>query len=891
MNAPPRVSIFPIVFFLSGCAALIFETVWFRVAGLSLGSSVWSAAAVLTAFMAGLGIGNWLMAFYGRLILKPVNFYIICEIAIGITGVLSIYILPLFPSAIANHTTLLTSSDTMLTAYRFITSFSILLIPTIAMGCTLPLLQKSIHKYFDNFSTSLGLLYGWNTLGAVAGALISELVLIKYIGLNNAALFACALNFIAAYALIRYSKRSSTSVIEKSLAPDVHQRIPISLLTMPFLTGLLLLALEVVWFRYMLLSHIGTSNIFSIMLAVVLMGIGLGGLLVAKLKIWNTITDRLLLIFPILAGITVTASFYLFHIIVSLYPDKLFESLFYFSISAFILMLPTSVISGALFPLYGEKLYRSLGNTTKTSGLLTLSNTMGAAIGSAVAIFVLLPNLGIEASIALLAIAYFFVAFLAIYNTTTTKNPLISYIAVAMTALIVVLIFPFGSVDKLLNQIAHDRYPGNSLVDTREGLNSTLQYIRKDYLNKPVSHKLLTNSYSMSDTTYSAKRYMKLYAYFPYILKNNIQDVLQISYGVGNTAEAITNINSVKHFDVVDISPDILEMSTIVHKVSGKFPLLDSRTHIHLEDGRFFLQITGRQYDLITGEPPPPKIAKVVNLYTAEYFQLIKSKLKKGGMVTYWLPAHNLIDHESLSIIKSFCMAFTNCSLWNGSGMDFMLIGTNGDIQPTSSTGIKRAWNSEISDDLKRIGMEDITSLGSLFMADSNILNSLTTNIPPLLDNYPHRISTDFTALGEYSKIYEFLLDTNRRKHTFSNSDFIRSIFDDDMIQATLNNFRFEDNYIFLFSPQYTNHNYDYWDALLDILKNSSFEVLPLLMLKSSPEEQDINLTTKDTSNIIYQYSTAKYLLATRRYHDAATAFQSILYNTNTHGISSGEAY
>ena len=105
--------------------------------------------------------------------------------------------------------------------------------------------------------------------------------------------------------------------------------------------------------------------------------------------------------------------------------------------------------------------------------------------------------------------------------------------------------------------------------------------------------------------------------------------------GIGNTASALTDSNSLESIDVVDISSDIMELSKVVYNGPAAFPLHDERVKVHVEDGRFFLQTTAKKFDLITGEPPPPTIAGVVNLYTQEHFELIHARLNSGGFASY----------------------------------------------------------------------------------------------------------------------------------------------------------------------------------------------------------------------------------------------------------------
>ena len=179
------------VFFLSGFSALIFETVWFRTTSIVLGSSLWSAAAVLMAFMAGLGLGNLYMAFRGDRITMPLKAYIVIETIIGFSGVFAIFFLPIISPVLAGGLAHITDHGSLLNIFRFLTAFVILLLPSIAMGMTIPLLQKFLHEYNPQFSKSLGILYGFNTLGAVAGALTAEFILLDFMGIRGSGLVAC----------------------------------------------------------------------------------------------------------------------------------------------------------------------------------------------------------------------------------------------------------------------------------------------------------------------------------------------------------------------------------------------------------------------------------------------------------------------------------------------------------------------------------------------------------------------------------------------------------------------------------------------------------------------------------------------------------------------------
>ncbi|PCJ25571.1 MAG: hypothetical protein COA96_07040 [SAR86 cluster bacterium] len=323
-----------LVFFLSGCSALIFETVWFRVTSIVLGSSIWSASAVLMAFMAGLGLGNAIVAFRGSLIKNPIKLYMAIEVIIGVSGVAVIYLLPVVSYQLSGSLSDMLGNDGLLNFARFAIAFLLLLIPAIAMGSTLPVLHKALHTADTSFAKSIAHLYGWNTFGAVAGTLVAEFFLIYWLGVRATAMFACGLNLAAAFILYRnfsYADRPA-EITSTSVSFLKHKKLLIG----PAIAGMLLLMLEVIWFRYLSMVQQETSTLFSIMLAVVLFGIASGGIAVSRSKIAEQKTDTVLLYLATTAAIVTTLSFFLFQIIYANYFRLLIDNQLVFVFSAFL---------------------------------------------------------------------------------------------------------------------------------------------------------------------------------------------------------------------------------------------------------------------------------------------------------------------------------------------------------------------------------------------------------------------------------------------------------------------------------------------------------------------------------------------------------------------------
>src|SRR5438309_7496462 len=287
-----RLAILSVVLFLSGISALIFETLWLRLSGLAFGNSIWAAALILSSFMAGLALGTAIAA-SSKLRIRPLKLYAALEFAVAIFGCTIVFALPIIGELLRPLFQALWNHQTILLALRVLFSFALLLIPTTAMGLTLPVVLEDRVLARADFGRALGLLYGFNTVGAVAGALIGELCLVKAFGLWGTSLAAGLLNCVAAAIALFLTKRnglfedadaSGTLTASPTEAPArrfsfaINYSLPWRPLIISFGAGCILLALEVVWFRFLRLYVASSATAFSLMLAIVLAGIGLGGI-------------------------------------------------------------------------------------------------------------------------------------------------------------------------------------------------------------------------------------------------------------------------------------------------------------------------------------------------------------------------------------------------------------------------------------------------------------------------------------------------------------------------------------------------------------------------------------------------------------------------------------
>ncbi|HEX4474664.1 MAG TPA: fused MFS/spermidine synthase [Polyangiaceae bacterium] len=847
------------IFFASGASALVFETLWFRQAGLGLGNGIVASSLVLSAFMAGLALGGLFAARWLRRFRRPLLSYAALELAVAVSGPLLVVLLPDIGALFAPLARVFEHAPAVLHALRFSFAFVLLLVPSTALGMTLPVLVSAGTSAMPNFGSVLGFLYGINTLGAVVGVVGTETFLLESCGIRGSAFIAGAVDLAAAGAVIvvsrrdaRQSKEAASSQSSGTLLPGQREAssqpspVPIAspvlsvkrwpLYVAGFGSGMLLLGLEVVWLRFLMLFLNETPLIFAVVLALVLTGIAAGGFVGAWMarKNWASSTEASWVAYG--AGILGVAAYRAFPHFAegTLTPYQSAGTMARF---AAVLVVPTAVASGVVFTLIGAALRRVSTSDVATAGRLLFYNTIGAALGSLLGGLALLPTIGMERSLFALLAAYGVVGLVLAFGGAAFERARL--IAPALFAL-GCFGFPFGAMqrDYIRTSAARWQLPSDVLESVREGQTATLIHVVHRIHGKARFDHVATNAYSMTMNGFSGRRYMKLFAVLPLAVHPHVERALVVGYGIGNTAQTLTDTPELRAIDVVDVSTDMLEMSRRLVTRVGADPLADPRVRVHIEDARFFLRSTNERYDLITGEPPPPIMAGVVSLYTSEYFQLVYGRLRDGGMATYWLPMMNLSASSGKAIVRAFCDAFADCSLWRGTADNFMLLGTRNARGPVSDARFVAQWEDpKVSRELAAIGFEAPSQLGALFVGDADYLNALTSDTPPLVDDWPKRLGPPTDATESEALLAEWH-DTRSSRSRFQDSRLVASLFPESLRRASLGEFEGQRLLDDLLSSSPTVARTT--RVLHAVLHGVPHRLAPLLLLGSDPDVQRV---------------------------------------------------
>lgn len=675
MSTPPYAqALFLLAIFCSGAAGLMYETLWVRLLGFVFGTTALATSTVLAAFFAGLGLGGWLLGREADRLRRPFALYAATELSI-LLGSVIVYagLHSLGPVYVWLYRAVFAESAPLVTAAQFILSFLLMLLPSVMMGATLPIITRCYGVRSGAFSQGAGLLYAVNTLGGAVGLAAVGFALVELIGIRASYGVAAALNIAAALLALLVQRwipakvsgaPSSASVIDGASASDRGAVLPpraVYLLTFSF--GFIAIGLEVLWIRLWSFislhsdsikigfapAEFSSTYVFSGILLLVLSGISLGGLLVRRLPRSPLAALQALALVQLGQGIWVLLTTQAERV---LYLDALWAKL----LEMGIIILPAAVTMGLTFPLLAHIHVRRDNSLAAAYGAYYAVNSIGCALGSLGAGLVVLPWLGTYRSLLLFGLVSLALGGMLLLSArrqvTVRQSRRVAAVALGLAGAGVYVaivssqpVSPVRGHDVLFeedNEVAHTLVLGrraNRLLI----MNNNAQAGSSDY-----------------ETGFGARTISIPAA----LIGHPPTDILLIAVGVGNSWIAAQRYDA--HITAVDINPAVFRAMRVMHPPAIVEQLAGPRNHPVVADGRNYLFLSDRLYDIINIDPGPPITQPgMVNLHTREFYELVKAHLKPRGVM--YMRLSQTVDNEVFyrMLVRSIAEVFPEVTLWS----------------------------------------------------------------------------------------------------------------------------------------------------------------------------------------------------------------------------------
>lgn len=672
----------------SGFAALIYEIVWLQQLQLVIGSSALSLGLLLATYMGGLFLGSIAVPRIISAKRHPLSLYGFIELGIGLFGILILYGLPL-----VNSFYVTTAGQGILNVFlRGIVSAICLLPPTILMGMTFPILARSIAP--TKLGTSrMGFIYAANIGGAVAGCLCAGFYLLRIHDLAIATYTAVAVNICTGLGgLLLAGRFEHQPVYDLKKREDGPSQLETTIYIAIGLSGLSALGAQIVWTRLLSVLFGATVYTFSIILAVFLIGLGLGsgiGSVISR----STVRPRFALAvcqMGLAAAIGWTAwlisnslPYWPIDPSLTLSPWFNFEVDFLRTLWT---LLPATLLWGASFPLALASLASPDQQSDRLAGQVYGANTLGAITGSLLFSFVFVPRLGTMRAEEVLSGAAFVSAMVVLSQFSKySKRRDIAIIgglfAVSIGFLVMTDDIPWQllAYGHRIAQVMHaDRqdFKDNPIrvLYKGEGLDSSL------VITEQAGQRIIyVNGSTEASNAPDDMRLERMAGHLPALIQAEPQEVLIVGFGAGVTAGSFVTYPKIKKIVIAELESLIPPASAEFFGRENYGVFHDARTQVVHDDGRHYLQTTNENFDVITSDPVHLYVKGTSALYSREYFDMVRRHLKPGGVIAQWLPLYDGDTETVKSVLATFFAAFPNGTVWSNHtedrGYDLVLLG------------------------------------------------------------------------------------------------------------------------------------------------------------------------------------------------------------------------
>jgi spermidine synthase len=746
-----------LIFFLSGASGLIYQVVWNRGLVVVFGSTTHATSTVLAAFMGGLAIGSLAVGRRGDRFGNPLRVYAALEAAIAVLALAVLaalqWLAPLYRIVSSGGE----ASLPVLTAGRFVLSCLALLPPTVLMGATLPILSSHLERRrarggraAEAAGSGAGALYAANTVGAVAGTALAGFLLLPALGMTGSALVAAASNLVAALAALRLARATGEPSAAQAAAgqpgrpaadSSVHAAAPSlgegrrALLMVAFAaSGAGALVFEVVWTRILSLVLGSSTQAFTIMLTTFLAGLAIGSAVATR---WLPRVRAPLLAFAAIeagAGLTAFLGLWLFpelpYSFLALYrategPTLLFHA-GRFVLAWLVMLLPTLFL-GAAFPLAARAALAGGGQVSAPIAALYAANTLGAIAGAIAAGFRFIPALGLQGTLVVGCLLNLAVAALLL-SASPGGRPLLRHASAAALILALPLLVTaapewngmamtsgvFQYAPRYIQQFTSRRqfrehYLRSPQLFYRDGPTTTVTVERRPERYEGQVNMVLSVNGKVDASSTGDMDTQVLMGHLPLLASPAARDVMVIGLASGVSAGSVL-AHPVEALTIVEIEPSMIEAQRFFEGLNGR-PLQDPRTRLRLEDARNELLISDATYDAIISEPSNPWLSGPSKLFTQEFFELARRRLRPGGLLCQWVQLYGMDEDALKAVLRTFAAVFPHRMIFKGSPGDLLVLGSAAPIRLDAALIRGRMALPSVSADLSRVHVKDLESL------------------------------------------------------------------------------------------------------------------------------------------------------------------------------------
>ncbi|MCB9639214.1 MAG: spermidine synthase [Myxococcales bacterium] len=695
-------------FFFSGLSSLVLENLWVRMLTLVFGGSTLAIVTVLTAFMSGLALGSALSARFADRLRRPVLVYGLLESGVAIYALF----IPFFISLLPGVYGLLPEDISFLSMalVRFGLCFAILIVPTTLMGATLPVLSRFFVQEQRDVGADVGILYSLNTFGAVFGAFSGGFLLIPLMGIHRTLWWVAGVLFCLAVALILVGswlpplllkgtsdpqepeQTEEQRIEEQRLAqeeeelqqafrgkrreydPSSRKRLRGVVLGTLALTGALAMVAQVLWSRALAMVIGSSTYAFTLILVVFLIGLAggaaWGAWLARRVSDLVGIWAQLLVATAITVGLGVLLMDQLPMIFIAVVIDIAHNvnAVLLFAIKAGIAAIPIlfpTFLMGTFFALglaiYSQDHEEGIGWSV---GYVYFFNTLGSILGSALAGFLVIPLLGLQGGLALCVSLYLLCSFGLTWAVQHEQRLVMGlFLVFGGVGIFFVPSWNHGKMSLGMFRLSRLRSlnyqsairPG-SVIFYREGISATVSVEGTD------THRALKVNGKTDASNVGDRSTQISVSALPIVAHGKAKDVAVIGWGSGMTVGAALKF-PLRSLVAAELEPAVVEASKYFEPWNF-YPLRDKRLRLLYNDGRNFLAATKKQFDVIVSEPSNPWMSGVANLFTQEYFQIAKKRLREGGILCQWVQLYELSYENILSILRSVSSVFPYVQLY-----------------------------------------------------------------------------------------------------------------------------------------------------------------------------------------------------------------------------------